>query len=66
MEHKSTPEDLLKSSKQFIQSTGMEMVPYSIALQALLLEKTLGFQNNLEKQLAQFTKIESELKTLFK
>lgn len=66
MENKSTSEELLKNSKIFIQDTGMEMVPYSIALQALLLEKTLGFQNSLEKQLDQFNKIESELKTLFK
>lgn len=61
---KHITEQLLENSKVYVRELGLEMVPYSIALSALLLEKTDGVMNSLENKLSQFKNIESELKNL--
>jgi hypothetical protein len=61
-----TSQELLSKSRIYIHELKMDMVPYSIALQALALEKANALNTELEHQLKSLTKLESELTNLFK
>tara|TARA_R110000803_G_scaffold208890_2_gene277947 strand:+ start:53 stop:283 length:231 start_codon:yes stop_codon:yes gene_type:complete len=61
-----TPDELLKQSIVKIKDIDMDLVPYSIALQALTMEKANKVMGEVTDQLSQLSNIESELSSLLK
>ena len=61
-----TPESLLKDSIIKVSGLGMDVVPYSIALQALTMEKANKVMNEVSIQLDQLSDISEELDKLLK
>jgi hypothetical protein len=61
-----TPELLLKNSIIKVNGLGMDVVPYSIALQALTMEKANKVMNEVSAQLDQLSDIGEELDKLLK
>ena len=61
-----TPEELLKKSVVRVKGMDMDLVPYSIALQALTMEKANKVMGEVATQLSQLSNIESELNSLLK
>jgi hypothetical protein len=61
-----TPDELLKQSIVKIKDMDMDLVPYSIALQALTMEKANKVMGEVANQLSQLSNIESELNSLLK
>ena len=61
-----TPDELLKQSIVKIKDMDMDLVPYSIALQALTMEKANTVMGEVAGQLSQLSNIESELNSLLK
>ena len=61
-----TPDDLLKQSVVRVKGMDMDLVPYSIALQALTMEKANKVIGEVATQLSQLSNIESELNSLLK
>lgn len=61
-----TPELLLKDSIIKVNGLGMDVVPYSIALQALTMEKANKVMNEVSIQLDQLSDIGEELDKLLK
>tara|TARA_R110000744_G_scaffold15863_1_gene43845 strand:- start:2824 stop:3054 length:231 start_codon:yes stop_codon:yes gene_type:complete len=61
-----TPDELLKQSIVKIKDIDMDLVPYSIALQALTMEKANKVMGEVTDQLSQLSNIESELTSLLK
>ena len=61
-----TPDDLLKQSVVRVKGMDMDLVPYSIALQALTMEKANKVMGEVATQLSQLSNIESELNSLLK
>ena len=61
-----TPDELLKQSIVKIKDIDMDLVPYSIALQALTMEKANKVMGEVTNQLSQLSNIESELNSLLK
>ena len=62
-----TPEELLKQSVVKVKGMeNMEFVPYSIALQALTMEKSNKVVGEVENQVAELSNIESELRNILK
>jgi hypothetical protein len=61
-----TPDELLKQSIVKIKDMDMDLVPYSIALQALTMEKANKVMGEVTNQLSQLSNIESELNSLLK
>ncbi len=61
-----TPDELLKQSIIKVKDIDMDLVPYSIALQALTMEKANKVMGEVAGQLSQLSDIESELNSLLK
>ena len=61
-----TPDELLKQSIVKIKDMDMDLVPYSIALQALTMEKANKVMGEVAGHLSQLSNIESELNSLLK
>jgi hypothetical protein len=61
-----TPDELLKQSVVRVKGMDMDLVPYSIALQALTMEKANKVIGEVATQLSQLSNIESELNSLLK
>ncbi len=62
-----TPEELLKQSVVKVKGMeNMDLVPYSIALQALTMEKANKVVGEVEKQVSELSNIESELSNILK
>ncbi len=61
-----TPDELLKQSVVRVKGMDMDLVPYSIALQALTMEKANKVMGEVATQLSQLSSIESELNSLLK
>jgi len=61
-----TPDELLKQSVVRVKGMDMDLVPYSIALQALTMEKANKVMGEVATQLSQLSNIESELNSLLK
>lgn len=61
-----TPDELLKKSVVRVKGMDMDLVPYSIALQALTMEKANKVMGEVATQLSQLSNIESELNSLLK
>jgi len=61
-----TPDELLKQSIVRVKGMDMDLVPYSIALQALTMEKANKVMGEVATQLSQLSSIESELNSLLK
>ena len=61
-----TPDELLKQSVVRVKGMNMDLVPYSIALQALTMEKANKVMGEVATQLSQLSNIESELNSLLK
>ena len=61
-----TPDKLLKQSIVKIKDMDIDLVPYSIALQALTMEKANKVMGEVAGQLSQLSNIESELSSLLK
>jgi hypothetical protein len=59
-----TPDELLKQSVVRVKGMDMDLVPYSIALQALTMEKANKVIGEVATQLSQLSNIESELNSL--
>jgi hypothetical protein len=66
LENQLTPDELLKQSIVRINGMEMDLVPYSIALQALTMEKANNVLKETNSQLSQLSNIESELSNLLK
>lgn len=58
--------ELLESCKVYSENLGMDVVPYSIALQVIALEKTNNLLNNLPKLLGEAQKLEKQIKATLK
>lgn len=61
-----TPDELLKQSVVRVKGMDMDLVPYSIALQALTMEKANKVMGEVASQLSQLSSIESELNKIVK
>ena len=61
VESNLTPDKMLSGSKFYSNEMKMEVVPYTIALQALTLEKSANVINDIGEHLAQLANIEEEL-----
>ncbi|MDB4343460.1 hypothetical protein OAA15_00405 [bacterium] len=62
-----TPEELLKQSVVKVKGMeNMDLVPYSIALQALTMEKANKVVGEVEKHVSELANIESELSNILK
>ena len=61
-----TPDELLKQSVVRVKGMDMDLVPYSIALQTLTMEKANKVIGEVATQLSQLSNIESELNSLLK
>ena len=61
-----TPDELLKQSIIKVKDIDMDLVPYSIALQALTMEKANKVMGEVTDQLSQLSNIESELNKIVK
>ena len=61
-----TPDELLRQSIIKVKDIDMDLVPYSIALQALTMEKANKVMEEVAGQLSQLSNIESELSGLLK
>jgi hypothetical protein len=66
LDNQLTPDELLKQSIVKIKDIDMDLVPYSIALQALTMEKANKVMGEVTNQLSQLSNIESELNSLLK
>jgi hypothetical protein len=66
LENQLTPDELLKQSIVRMNGMEMDLVPYSIALQALTMEKANNVLKETNSQLSQLSNIESELSNLLK
>ena len=66
LDNQLTPDELLKQSIVKIKDIDMDLVPYSIALQALTMEKANKVMGEVTDQLSQLSNIESELTSLLK
>jgi hypothetical protein len=66
LENPLTPDELLKQSIIRMNGVEMDLVPYSIALQALTMEKANNVLKETNSQLSQLSSIESELSSLLK
>lgn len=66
LENPLTPDELLKQSIIRMNGVEMDLVPYSIALQALTMEKANNVLKETNSQLSQLSSIESELSNLLK
>lgn len=62
----NSSEELLSKSKIHVHELKMDMVPYSIAVQALVLQKAQAIEGGLTGQLNQLLNLEKDLKNLFK
>ena len=65
-ENKQTAATLLKDSIIKVDGLSMELVPYSIAVQALTMEKANTTIGNVTEQLDQLNSIGEELERIYK